>query len=802
MRSAMLPGGTVARRASRGWLIAGSLVLAVVALAAISLALIYPRVGAWMVRKQLSERVASRLGRDVHAGKIEISLGHLVIRDLEVRGPLDGDTPLVHIDRIDVEFDGWASVFGTLRLGAARVDGVVVTLRRHADGRDNVRDVLDRVQAGSGAAAAPASADASGPRPTRVTATHVRVLADDEGTSATVLVNDGDATWTPGDLVAHIRDVTATTIAAPKAVVHAIEIHKTQDAPPTVAIEGGELSLWPELALSGITGTVTASAEHPGNYAVSLQGGYGGVAGRLWTASGDFDPRAQTASLELVAAKFQLDRLAPLLENSPIVDYQGTSVDTKLHLDLARTGVKFAGDFHLWGLNVNYWRISAKEVRDLDVSGQITGSFDRPSRKLELTQGDFVARGVPFTITGAVAQEPRDGAAAATPPPVALTDSAANAATDAPPLNAGGGNPSPPTHTDPDGAKCSAPHELQTVAMHLVIPPVPCQQVLDAIPREIVPDLRGYKLHGQFDADVDLDVDWRDLEATVLGGKIGINHCKVMDAPPDSPKRLKDEFEHFVEVEAGEWESFVVGPSNPEFVPLDDISPYLRGSIMSSEDFGFYKHHGFIPSEFRSALVTNLKSCKFAYGASSITMQMVKNVLLSPEKTLARKLEELFLTWDVENILDKDRIFEIYLNVIEYGPGLYGIGPAARHYFGKEPKDLNPVEAAFFSSILPNPKERYKQYCAGTLTKWTTGKIERQLGVMKRRGQLTDEEYDKALATPLLFVKDGSETEDECMKRVKKAIKNARPTNPNAVPEVPLAPVKKKPRHKPPSSSS
>src|ERR1700691_6179074 len=105
MRTAMLPGGTVARRASRGWLVAGSLLLAIVALAAVSLAVIYPRVGAWMVRKQLAERVAPRLGRDVHAGKIDISLGHLVIHDLDVRGPLDGDTPLVHIDRIDVDFD-------------------------------------------------------------------------------------------------------------------------------------------------------------------------------------------------------------------------------------------------------------------------------------------------------------------------------------------------------------------------------------------------------------------------------------------------------------------------------------------------------------------------------------------------------------------------------------------------------------------------------------------------------------------------------------------------------------------------
>ena len=143
-------------------------------------------------------------------------------------------------------------------------------------------------------------------------------------------------------------------------------------------------------------------------------------------------------------------------------------------------------------------------------------------------------------------------------------------------------------------------------------------------------------------------------------------------------------------------------------------------------------------------------------------MQFVKNVLLYREKTLARKLQELFLTWHVENTLTKDRILEIYFNVIEYGPGALRHRARRRwHYFGKPPKDLNPVEAAFFSSILPSPKERYKQYCEGTLTKWTTGKIERILALMLKRERITQAEYDQAIATPLLFAKDDTETEKD-----------------------------------------
>jgi membrane peptidoglycan carboxypeptidase len=318
------------------------------------------------------------------------------------------------------------------------------------------------------------------------------------------------------------------------------------------------------------------------------------------------------------------------------------------------------------------------------------------------------------------------------------------------------------------------------VKLRFVIPPIACQRVLDAIPAEMAPYMTGYKTRGTFDTDIHVDIDWSDLDATQLDGHVGIRNCKVLDEPEDSPKRLQEEFEHHVEVDQGEWLSFDVGPSNDEFVPIDQISPFLVKSIMSTEDSAFYQHHGFIPSEFRTALINNLKAGKFVQGASSITMQMVKNVLLYREKTLTRKLQELFLTWHVENTLTKDRILEIYLNVIEYGPGLYGIGPAAYHFFGKKPRDLGPVEAAFFSTILPSPKQRYKQYCAGTLTKWTTGKIERILQIMLKRDRLTQSEYDAAIATPLLFSKDGSESEEDCMKRVKEAIKNARPTNPLA----------------------
>lgn len=735
----------------RRWLVAGGIGIGGVLLVVIALAVIYPRVGAYMIREKVGGKLAAKLGREVTFGSIDVSLGRAVLRDVEIRGPLDGDMPLVHVDRVEVGFDTWSSLVGSVKVGNAKVEGVVVTMRRDAYGRDNVRDIVERLRGERDAGKGARSGGFGKLRPKQITVTKIQVLADDALTGTTALVGDADATWTPELVVAHARKLSATTPGAPKAELASVEVRKAAGVAPVVKLHGGELALWPKMSLSGITGTIVANPKQAGQYVLDVSGSWGGVPGTLWTAKGAFDPGAATGSVDLEAAKFQLDRLAPILARSAIVDYQTTSVDTALHVDFDPRGARFAGDLNLSGLNIGHPMIADKEVHDLDLSAKIAGSFDSATRTLELTRGDFIARDVPFAITGTVVRPRRD-------PKIPEHAAAIPVDQKAPPMR--------------------GPSGIQLLQLRLVIPPIKCQKVLDAIPPEMAPYMHGYTLKGTFLADVRLEIDWLALDNTVLGGSVGIHNCKVVEEPEDSPKRLLEPFEHFVEYEQDEWMSFLVGPENPDFVPIDQISPNLIKSITTTEDGAFYKHRGFIVSEFRTALVSDLKARAFRHGASSITMQMVKNVLLYREKTLARKLQELFLTWHVENVLEKDRILEIYFNVIEYGPALYGIGPAARHYFGKHPKDLTPTEAAFFSSILPSPKERYKQYCQGTLTKWTTGKIERILALMHKREKITQEEYDKALASPLVFVKDGTETEDDCMKRVKKAIKNSRSTNP------------------------
>ena len=249
--------------------------LGVVLATAIGLAVVYPRIGAWMIRDKVGGKLAQKLGRDVRFGAIEVVLGHAVMRDVELHGPLDGDTPLVHVDQIDVDFDVWKSLVGKVEVGAVKLDGVLVTVHRDADGQDNIHDVIDRVrskdkEAGGG------GGTSLGLRPTSITVTHGKLLANDELTGATGLVADADATWTPGRLTAQARGVTATTLNAPKASAAKIDVSKVTGETPIVAVEGGEISLWPKLALSGIGGKVVANPKHPGEYLIDLAGGYGG----------------------------------------------------------------------------------------------------------------------------------------------------------------------------------------------------------------------------------------------------------------------------------------------------------------------------------------------------------------------------------------------------------------------------------------------------------------------------------------------------------------------------------------------
>jgi monofunctional biosynthetic peptidoglycan transglycosylase len=143
------------------------------------------------------------------------------------------------------------------------------------------------------------------------------------------------------------------------------------------------------------------------------------------------------------------------------------------------------------------------------------------------------------------------------------------------------------------------------------------------------------------------------------------------------------------------------------WVPFSKISPYLVKAVLIAEDDKFWNHEGFDYEAIQKAIEKDLQAKKFKFGGSTITQQLARNLFLSPEKSLIRKASEAVITWRMEKVLSKKRILELYLNVAEWGEGLFGAEAASRHYYGKSSSELAPEEAARLAAILPNPR-RYR----------------------------------------------------------------------------------------------
>lgn len=177
-----------------------------------------------------------------------------------------------------------------------------------------------------------------------------------------------------------------------------------------------------------------------------------------------------------------------------------------------------------------------------------------------------------------------------------------------------------------------------------------------------------------------------------------------------------------------------------EWIPLDKISKRVQQAIISSEDGKFYEHPGYDLLQLRDAINESFVLKKKMRGASTITQQLVKNLYLNHKKTFGRKASELVLALMIERYADKKKILEMYLNVIEYGKGLYGISAASKYYFNKSASNLNARESAFLAMLLPSPKKYSKSFKNKTLTPFAGRMIAAILLKMQNAGYLGESE--------------------------------------------------------------
>jgi len=193
---------------------------------------------------------------------------------------------------------------------------------------------------------------------------------------------------------------------------------------------------------------------------------------------------------------------------------------------------------------------------------------------------------------------------------------------------------------------------------------------------------------------------------------------------------------------------YVMEPKAPAYwVKLNQISPYTKWAIILSEDWGFYQHQGLDFKQLQDAIETSVKEKRLVRGASTISQQVVKNVFLSSKKSIIRKFHEMILTRKMEQQVPKQRILEIYFNIVELGPKIYGVKNASYHYFKKHPSQLSIRESAFIALLLPSPKKYSESDRRKKLSPFVKRRIRDVLLKLKMAKIITDEERQAALDT-------------------------------------------------------
>ncbi|GAA4341221.1 biosynthetic peptidoglycan transglycosylase [Mucilaginibacter gynuensis] len=232
------------------------------------------------------------------------------------------------------------------------------------------------------------------------------------------------------------------------------------------------------------------------------------------------------------------------------------------------------------------------------------------------------------------------------------------------------------------------------------------QDLFDSFPVGMFESLEGIKVSGKLNYSLNFFMNSKQVDSLKFDSRLDKQDFKIESYGKTDLTKLNSSFVYTPYERGKAMSPHTIGPSNPEFTPLDQISPDLRNAVMTAEDPSFYRHNGFVELAIRNSIVTDFKEKKFKRGGSTISMQLVKNAFLSRNKTLSRKIEEILIVWLIENnrLISKNRMLEVYFNIIEWGNNIYGINEAARFYFGKSPYDLTLGESIFLASIVPNPK--------------------------------------------------------------------------------------------------
>ena len=270
------------------------------------------------------------------------------------------------------------------------------------------------------------------------------------------------------------------------------------------------------------------------------------------------------------------------------------------------------------------------------------------------------------------------------------------------------------------------------------------KKFFDAMPSALFQVVTGLGVMGEMNFSLLFDCDYRDIENLKFDVDISGENITLSNAGQAFMKRYNEDFVYVCEEHGVAVKEISISKNNPAFVPFDKIPFYLRDAILASEDPSFFRHRGFIKSSIREAMVVNIERGKFSRGGSTISMQFVKNLFLNKKKVASRKFEEMLLVWLIESeeLISKERMFEIYVNIIEWGPSVYGITDAARFYFDKPVGLLTFGECVYLATLVRSPKLYARTIDQdGTVTPERRTEMHFIANRMLERGMVTTSQY-------------------------------------------------------------
>jgi hypothetical protein len=286
-------------------------------------------------------------------------------------------------------------------------------------------------------------------------------------------------------------------------------------------------------------------------------------------------------------------------------------------------------------------------------------------------------------------------------------------------------------------------------SLDFAVPEASCQSLLDTAPPALVAIAAGLRFDGTLAARARVAFDSDKPHALKLDYSVN-DTCRVAAVPHHLDKsRFHAPFVHRFYAPDGSIHESETGPGTSGWTPLAAMSRFMPIAVVMTEDGGEFKRSGFNRAQIQYAFEIDLAERRFARGASTLTMQLAKNLFLSRKKTAARKIEEVILTEYMSQQFTKEEILELYLNVVEFGPNIYGVRAAAAHYFGKGPANLTLRESLFLAAMLPSPVKLHG--LKGNLPDAYVQSIDRWIDMMKQARIVTEDEAEKAVAEAIVF---------------------------------------------------